>query len=130
MSLIRYRPVDPFESLFNLQTDVLRAFGSPRRVEVPLNVRASEDGYHVRIEIPGTRPEDLVVESRDGVLRIAIQTAASEDAEKGVAFSRSVRLPNDADAPHAEAAYVHGVLTVDVPKREEAKPRQIEVRVS
>jgi HSP20 family protein len=45
-------------------------------------------------------------------------------------FSRSFTLPATADLQHASAEYRDGMLTVVIPKREEAKPRQIEVKVA
>ena len=42
-------------------------------------------------------------------------------------FSRSVQLPADVDVSRAEASCKHGILTVRIPKKEEAKPRQIAV---
>ena len=122
--LLRTR--DPFESLLNLQGSFLRSFDLPARVDTALRTTADGSGYEVRLEIPGTAPEDVVVETRDRVLEISVKSSDSE----AVAWSRSVRVPNDADVSCAEAEYLHGVLTVTLPKKEEAQPRQIEIRVS
>jgi HSP20 family protein len=46
------------------------------------------------------------------------------------AFSRSLRLPQTADAEKVDARFDKGVLTIEVPKREEAKPRRIEIKAS
>ena len=45
-------------------------------------------------------------------------------------FSRSLQLPADLDLSRSEAAYKHGMLTIRIPKKEEAKPRQITVKAS
>ncbi|MND04646.1 Spore protein SP21 [compost metagenome] len=45
-------------------------------------------------------------------------------------FSRSFQLPADVDLSRAEASYKHGILTVRVPKKEEAKPRQITIKAA
>ena len=45
-------------------------------------------------------------------------------------FSRSFQLPADVDPARAEASYKHGILSVRVPKKEEAKPRQITVKAA
>jgi len=45
-------------------------------------------------------------------------------------FSRSLQLPPDLDVSRAEATYKHGILTVRIPKKEEAKPRQITIKAA
>jgi HSP20 family protein len=45
-------------------------------------------------------------------------------------FSRSLQLPADLDVARAEAACKHGMLTIRIPKNEEAKPRQISVKAA
>ncbi len=124
MSLIRTR--DPVEVLLRSQGGFLRSFDLPTRIDTALRASADESGYDVRLEIPGTPPDDIVVETRDHVLEISIKGADDEPAS----WSRSIRVPNDADVALAEGEYVHGVLTVRIPKKAEAKPRQIEVRVA
>ncbi len=128
MSLIRtHRSSDPLASLLRLQGTFLRSFDLPARVDTALRARADDQGYEIRLEIPGTPPEDVVVETRDRVVEISIR--AGEDSEHPT-WSRSVRLPNDADVNQTEAQYLHGVLTVSIPKQAEAKPRPVEIRVS
>ncbi len=131
MSLIRtHRSLDPLESLLRLQGPFLRSFDLPGRVDTALRLRtdgADGQGYEIRLEMPGTPPDQVVVETRDRVVEISIR--AGEDS-RDPARSRSVRLPNDADVDRAEAQYLHGLLTVLIPKKQAAKPRQIEIRVS
>ncbi len=131
MSLIRThrlvrRAEAPLESLLRLQGNFLRPFDLPARADTALRTSADASGYEVRFEIPGTAPEDIVVETRDSVLEISIKGSGEDE----VAWSRSIRVPNHADMSRTEAHYVHGVLTVSIPKREEAQPRQIDVRVA
>ncbi len=92
--------------------------------------------YVLRLELPGVPPENLTVESRENALSIAGKRETEVPAggslhrreRSGAEFSRSFQLPEDAEPGGAEARYEHGILTVRVPKREEAKPRQIKVR--
>jgi HSP20 family protein len=60
------------------------------------------------------------------VLEISVKGSGEDEA----AWSRSIRVPNHADMSGTEARYVNGVLTVSIPKREEAQPRQIDIRVA
>jgi HSP20 family molecular chaperone IbpA len=128
MSLIRTQRVrkteDPLESLLRLQGRFLRSFDLPARADTALRTSADESGYEIRLEIPGTAPDDVVVETRDGLLEISIKGGDQNE----VAWSRSIRVPNDSDLGAIDAQYLHGVLTVSIPKKEEAQPRQIEIR--
>ena len=128
MSLIRIQRArkteDPLESLLRLQGRFLRSFDLPARADTALRPPADESGYEIRLEIPGTAPDDVVVETRDGLLEISIKSGD----ENEVAWSRSIRVPNDSDLGATDAQYLHGVLTVSIPKKEEAQPRQIEIR--
>ena len=58
-------------------------------------------------------------------------TGTSTSKQRGAGqFARSFQLPADVDTTRAEASYKHGILTVRVPKKEEAKPRQITVKAA
>jgi HSP20 family molecular chaperone IbpA len=118
MALIRTHS-DPLASLLRLQGSFLRSFDQPARADTALRTKAHENGYEVRLEIPGTAPDDIVVETRDGLLELSI-----------AGRSRSIRLPVDVDLSATEAEYLHGVLTVSVPKKACAQPRQIEIRTA
>ena len=83
MSLIRThrlvrRAEDPLESLLRLQGNFLRSFDLPARADTALRASADDSGYEVRLEIPGTDPGDIVVETRDRVLEISIAGGGKE----------------------------------------------------
>jgi len=115
------------------------SFGRPIRGVFPaVNVFDDRDAYIVRMEAPGVAPEDFGIESNGRTLTISGKRANKpadgvsyhrRERESG-SFSRSLQLPEDVDTGRAEASYKHGVLTVRVPKREEAKPRQITVQAA
>jgi HSP20 family protein len=99
--------------------------------------RAGEDVV-IRIEVPGFAPENLSIESRGQTLTISGKRT-EEPAAEGTyhrrerfagEFSRSLQLPRDVDPSLAVASCKHGVLTLRVPARAEAKPRQIAVSAS
>jgi HSP20 family protein len=90
----------------------------------------------VKIELPEMKREDIKVTVEDNVLTIGgerkiDQTAGREQyhrIERGYgAFNRSFTLPNTVDAARVAATYQDGVLTVTLPRREDTRPRQIQV---
>ncbi|MBM4254761.1 MAG: Hsp20/alpha crystallin family protein [Deltaproteobacteria bacterium] len=149
MALIRFSPrFSPLDALLSLQRELDRAFESPtagfdlgvsgRGVFPPTNVFSDKEGYIVRMEVPGIAPEALAIEGHGRTLTISgkRETAAPEGASfhrherSGGEFSRSLQLPSDLDLSKAEATCKHGMLTVRIPKKEEAKPRQIEIKAA
>ena len=149
MALIRFSPrFSPLDALLSLQRELDRAFESPtpgfdlgvsgRGVFPPTNVFSDKEGYIVRMEVPGVAPEVLTIEGHGRTLTISgkRETAAPEGASfhrherSSGDFSRSLQLPADLDLTKAEATCKHGMLTVRIPKKEEAKPRQIEIKAA
>ena len=148
MALIRFSPnLDPIDALLTLQRELSRAFENPlgpefgpsgRGVYPPMNVFMDREGYVLRMEVPGIAPEGLEIESRGRALLISgkreikpPENGSFHRRERGAGeFSRVVQLPADVDATKTQAALKHGILTVRIPKREEAKPRQIAVQAA
>ena len=149
MALIRFSPrFSPLDALLSLQRELDRTFESPtsgfdlgvsgRGVFPPTNVFNDKDGYIVRMEVPGVTPESLTIESHGRTLTISgkRETSAPEGASfhrherNSGEFSRSLQLSNDLDLTKAEATCKHGMLTVRIPKKDEAKPRQIEIKAA
>ena len=147
MTFFRFLPeLDPVTGLLTLQRELERAWQAPfggsapsgRGVFPPVNVFSDKDGYVVKVEVPGIAPEQLNVEGTGRTLTISGTRPA--EAPKGGAFhrrerdagsfSRSLQLPEELDVSQTEASYKHGVLTIRVPKRAEAKPRQISVKAA
>jgi len=113
-----------------------RAFS--RDTWVPaLDVRESQDRFDVTVDLPGLEPDDVNVTFEDGMLSISGKREFSAEDRGDTwhriersfgTFARSMRLPQTADTERIEATFDKGVLTVSVPKTEQAKPRTIEVR--
>jgi HSP20 family protein len=105
------------------------------RVWVPfVDVEETEDAWIVEAEVPGAEREDVNIEMLDGEL--TIRGEIKERERVGILRRRTrrvgnfefrVTLPGPADADKIEAQLDSGVLTVRVPKAEQAKPRRIEV---
>ena len=87
---------------------------------------------YVRAELPGVNREDIKVEMVDGYLTInaSRQNPAAEGrGEESYSFSRAVGVPENVQADKVGAAYENGVLTVTLPKQEEARPKIVPVTV-
>ncbi len=101
-----------------------------------LDVEETEDGYTLHVELPGIPADDVEVSLEENVLTVSGERRFYEgrDAEtfrrieRHVGrFHRSVRLPDRVQADGVSASARDGVLTITVPKAEEAKPRRIPV---
>ena len=84
------------------------------------------------------RKEDIDISLHDGMLTIAgerqISSSNGDKAERTERFSgkfrRSITLPTPVDASKVNATYKDGILTVTLPKAEEAKPKKVEVTIA
>ena len=98
----------------------------------PVDLYEDKDHTFVRAELPGVNRDDINVEMVDGYLTIAATRkapAGQGQGEESYSFSRSVAITDEVQADKVTAAYENGVLTVTLPKREEAKPKKITVAV-
>jgi HSP20 family protein len=97
----------------------------------PVDIFDDKDHMYLRAELPGLTREDITVEMTDGELAISGTRKNTSEGEAGesVSFSRVISIGEDVDAQKVSAAYEDGVLTVTLPKREEAKPKKITVAV-
>jgi HSP20 family protein len=140
--LVRVRERHPFADVWSLDRDVDRifraAFGAPTRGPRAVDVNTDAEGVTVRAELPGVDPAHINVAVENGVLTI---TAERNEAQRdeGTAlvreraygkFAQSFRLADDLDADAVSADCRDGVLTIRVPRRAAAKPRQIEVKTN
>ena len=128
------RPVDPVVKAW---ADIaLPALGWQAGAP-PADVVENKDAIVVRLDLPGHKSDEIQLRVENDVLTVE---ATRKPAEKtGEAFHRSERvfgkfarsftLPTNVDSGRTEASYVDGVLEITLPKREEAKPRTIQVKL-
>jgi len=103
-----------------------------------LDLYQTADNVVAVVEIPGMKKEDIDISLHDGMLTIAGERTSSsgegENAERTERFTgkfrRSISLPTRVDAGKVSASYKDGILTVTLPKAEEAKPKKVEVNVA
>jgi HSP20 family protein len=106
----------------------------------PVDIYQTEHELVVRASVPGIQPDDLQISVLNGILTLKGEHKAQEPREeKGQwlrqemrygAFERSFELPFPVYAEKAAATFEHGILTVRLPKAEEAKPKQIKINVN
>ncbi len=140
---------DPVRNVSSLQDEVERAFrqafggggqqaaASPAGAFSPaLDVEETEDGFTLHVELPSVAAEDVEVSLEENVLTIAGERRFYADKSADTfrrlerqfgRFHRAVRLPDRVDGNRVEATYRDGLLTISVPKAEDAKPRRIQV---
>jgi HSP20 family protein len=104
-----------------------------------MNVWTSADGAIVTAELPGVDPADIDISVVQDTLTIK-GCQNPEPTEEGVTyhrrerscgrFSRSFQLSFPVDTAHVEAAFENGVLNINLPRAEEAKPKKIAVKAS
>lgn len=140
-------PVDPWRFMQEWQRDMERMTGRPSGSKddeftggdwtPAVDIREEEDRYLVHADIPGVAPKDIEVSAENGMLTIkGERTHESTVEEKGYkrierssgSFFRRFSLPEDADAEKITATSKDGVLELEIPKGEAAKPRRIEVQ--
>src|ERR1700722_8486536 len=145
MKLTRVSTWPTLGRLTDLRDEIDRLFESPlsRTSEFlgwspAFDVYEEKDNFIVKAELPGMKKEDINVSLHDGDLIISGERK-SETRREGTEiyraerffgkFQRSIPLPATVAASNVKAEYKDGVLTVTLPKSEEAKPRQIEVNI-
>ena len=104
-----------------------------------VDIHESEDSYTVEAELPGVSEKDLKVEVKDNLLTISTSKEEQKEQknDKGEyivkerrshSFSRSFVLPRNVDRDTIHAEFKNGLLKVQIPRKEESKPRSIEVK--
>ena len=102
-----------------------------------MDVHETQDGYMVKANLAGVKPEDVKIDFHQGVVTISAETRAERQEEQGTyrlrerrhgKFARTISLPDAVDADRAAATFADGVLELRLPKAESMKPRRIQVQ--
>lgn len=140
MRLIQYQTPSVFGQFSRLQNELDHLLGASAPSWSPrLEVQEDKDNFVVRVDTPGLKREDIQVSLEEGDLVIAGERKA-ETLPEGTAvhhtercygkFQRAITLPAAVNADKVKADYKDGVLTITLPKAEEAKPKQININVN
>jgi len=150
MQIVRYRHYPQsdlsaaLERLTNMRAEMDRVFESTSsfsgstdplsRWNPAVNVYQDKDRFTVVLELPGLKKEEIEISLHDNTLTIAGERKREESSEQEFLterlygkFQRSLTLPTAVDAEKVKASYKDGLLQVELPKAEEAKPKKIEV---
>jgi len=105
--------------------------GAGRGGQFPVDIYEDKENTYVRAELPGVNRDAIGVEIVEGSLFIqASRKEKTGEGEGSVSFNRLVSIPEEVQADKVTAAYENGMLTVTLPKKEEAKPTKINVSVN
>lgn len=147
VNLVRWNPMremvslrDEMNRLFEqaFEGGSLGPWQSSANWGLALDVAETDDAFVVTASVPGMKPDDLDITITNNVLTIKGEYKADKTIEEEQyhlrerrfgSFGRSISLPVTVDADAVEAKYEDGILTLTVPKAEEAKPRRIAVKV-
>ena len=131
---------DPFSSLRVFEDAVTRLMSEPRtsRPRSPaVDILETENELVVKADLPDVGLENIDVRVENQTLSIKRECRFEEDAsvqgyhriERSYgSFVRSFAVPNSVDTEKVSADYKNGVLTIKLPKKEAAKPRQIKIQ--
>ena len=148
MTIVRWEPFrdlvttpDNFNRLFN--ETFRRFFGEDEAVArtwaPAVDIYETDQNLVLKAELPGFDPKDVEVRVEDGMLYLKGERKFESEAKRENyhriersygAFSRTFPLPNSVNVDNVTAEYKNGVLTLTMPKREEAKPKAIKIEVS
>lgn len=144
MALIKYTPfndLDVFPGFKAFEDRMSRLFAEPsgRPWIPPVDIAETENELIVKADVPDVKFEDLDVKLENGTLTLRGERKfENKSTDKGGwhrversygTFERSFTLPDTVDPEHVKADYKNGTLTVTLPKKEIAKPRQVKVEV-
>jgi HSP20 family protein len=131
--LMQARFFEPFFGRFNfLEDEAKSGVWAP-----PVDVAEEKDKIIVRVEVPGMNESDLKVSFEDGLLTVSGERQFERKDDRNYhriertygSFTRTFSLPRTVDANSIGANYRDGILEIEIPKLEEAKPKQIQINV-
>ena len=143
MAIVRWNPAGELASMeidrLNRMFSEFYGDAFSRTWVPPVDIYETEQHEVVlKAELPDMKREDIKVTFENGVLTLKGERNVEQEVgrenfqrieRRHGAFSRSFTLPNTVDATKISAAYKDGVLTIRLPQREEAKPKQIDVNI-
>jgi HSP20 family protein len=132
MSVMRFDPVRDFDRLAEQMFGGARS-GGPR--SIPMDAYRRGDRFFVHLDLPGVQGDSIELTSEQNVLTVrAERRFQSEDGDEVIVnerpqgtFARQLFLSDALDQENIRARYDQGVLTLEIPVAEQAKPRRIQV---
>ena len=134
MSLVRFSQTPWFDRFFD--NDLFdwsnRNFSQTNTTLPSVNIKESDEAFMVEVAAPGLDKKDFKIEVHNNLLTISSEKQEENEAKNGnytkrefsyQSFCRSFTLPATANGDNISAGYDKGILTVTIPKKEEAKPK-------
>lgn len=127
--LMRFDPFREFDRL------APQAFGTVRAPVMPMDAYRHGDQFVVHFDLPGVDPSSIDLTVEKNVLTVSAERSWTQQEGQDVvvaerpqgSFSRQLFLGESLDADRIEADYDNGVLTVNIPVAEQAKPRKVQI---
>ncbi len=144
MSLSIWDPFQEMETLldrYNRSSRKTLANSDDRSFEVGdwmpvVDIEETEDAFSIKAELPGVEKDNVSINIDKGVLTIKGEKKTETEDKKRHrvecsygSFVRSFTLPQSVNVDDVEAEYNNGILNLTIPKSEEAKPKEIEVKI-
>lgn len=144
MYVTRYNPssqMKEFRRGFDLLNSLLDTMPEQNNTSIKddftpsINTREGEFAYHIEVDLPGVKKEDVNVQIEDGILQVSGERKIKEEIKEENyykvessfgSFSRSFKLPEEADFENIHAESNNGVLEIVVPKLESAKVDKVQ----
>jgi HSP20 family protein len=145
MAIVKW---DPFREIEDMFARYNRSIGWPRRESQEVmasgdwsprvDIAETDNEFIIKAEVPEIKKEDVKVTVDNGVLTIRGERKQEKEEKNKKfhrieryygGFSRTFTLPNNVDETKIEASFKDGMLNLQIPKVEEAKPKAIEVKV-
>ena len=139
MNVVRWNPFAELDEFLGRRMGDQTAANNGLGWHPAVDIRETDKAYVFDLEVPAVSPKDVTVSVRANVLSVSGERTFSDDNSDGQMhrrerrhgkFTRSFRLPNDANDEEIDAAAKDGVITISVAKRKQAQARAIEVQVN
>lgn len=123
-----------FDDMFNTRQMMESEVGWVPRADI----HETEDAFTVQLDLPGVEKSDVKVKFEDDTLIVSGERKYESKTDDNNfhrveriygSFTRSIALPKDIDSDKVSANFKNGVLEVTLPKAEEVKPKEIEIKV-
>lgn len=141
MNLMRW---DPYRELAGLQDRYNRGYGRTEREDEvglaawapPVDIAEEKDKIVITAELPGFKENEIEIQTENGMLTLRGERKFEKESEgknfhrverSYGQFVRTFSLPNNVDREKIQANFADGLLRVELPKREDAKPRTIAI---
>jgi HSP20 family protein len=109
-------------------------FNGGRRL--PVDFHVDENEFVLKAEVAGINPEDIQIEIKDDILTVKGEAKSETNGDSEYLlreiyqgeFCRRFRLPEPVEVENVEAKFENGLLTIHLPKAEEARPKTIKIK--